>query len=202
MKHLLSILLLLVWFAASLAASAQDAGEDSLDFVRKLRQKGYADLALEYLETLSKSPPPGKAEMVRTEQVRTRLALAVRQDLDTRLAACERARLDLDAIARKSGVAVDLGPARLELARIPWPGVLSQALRLDDLTARQGLGSRAEKLFAEAATELEKQAAQPREKSERRQNRLELAVVKIDQARRLFRREPAGNRHETQGRAE
>ena len=177
---------MLVWFAASLAASAQDAGEDSLDFVRKLRQKGYADLALEYLETLSKSPPPGKAELVRTEQVRTRLALAVRQDLDTRL-----------AVANGRGSTWTPSPANPASPSISarhgwsWPGFMARRCsrrRCVWTISQPGKGWEAvrKNCSPRPRQSWKSKPPSPERSPSRRQNRLELAVVKIDQARDCF----------------
>ena len=41
----------------NLRAQAQEPGPVQLEFVRKLREKGYADLALQYLEKLQKAAP-------------------------------------------------------------------------------------------------------------------------------------------------
>ena len=120
------------------------------------------------------------------EQVRTRLALAQHQDLDSRLATCDQARRDLETLAKKLGAQPDLGFLRLDLAKIHGQALLSQALRLDDPKAQQDMGSRAEKLFAEAAAELVKLAPQIKDEAERRQNRLDLAIIKMDQARTCF----------------
>src|SRR4051812_37400662 len=76
-------------------ALAQEPPEVQLDFVRKLRQKGYADLALQYLDTIpASSPAIGSAILL--EKVRTRVALSRSLEPERRVAMIDQARGELE----------------------------------------------------------------------------------------------------------
>src|SRR5262245_15464481 len=74
MKRLLALALCA---AVGLAAAPAPAAEPAhLDFVRGLRERGYPDLALEYLEKLAANPPASIAATLPLEMARCRLEAA------------------------------------------------------------------------------------------------------------------------------
>src|SRR5262245_14182723 len=71
-RFLFAILALLV---VGLPARSQEAQDDELGFVQQLRQRGYADLALEYLEKRLAKNPKYAADLP-LEIANTRLEMA------------------------------------------------------------------------------------------------------------------------------
>src|SRR5438309_1294515 len=66
-----------------------------VEFARGLRAKGMADLALEYLQSKTKNPPPDLAAILPLELARTRLELAAtRPDPAGRQAEQNQAKAD------------------------------------------------------------------------------------------------------------
>ena len=86
--RLLSLVLLVV----ALPVRAQEPVESELDFVRKMRAKGYADLAKEYLDRMQKRNDPALAGILPLEQARTLLALAREKDPEQRVGIFNQAR--------------------------------------------------------------------------------------------------------------
>src|SRR5262245_18795008 len=84
MKRLLVALLIGAgaWFVV---VGAQEPPDAQLDFVRKLRLKGYHDLASEYIDGLLKSHPQ-LAGQLSLEQARSLVAMAREKNLDQRTA--------------------------------------------------------------------------------------------------------------------
>jgi hypothetical protein len=151
-------ILLACLFVMTWSAQAQEPPEMQLDFVRKLRDKGYVDLALEYLEGLNKSAPPALKAVLPMELARTRIALARDKPPDQRLALIKAARTELEIFVKSFADRPEGVQARLELARLntqEGKAILSKALRQDDIKTQQSEVKAAENLFIRAGQDLD-----------------------------------------------
>jgi hypothetical protein len=129
-----------------------------LDFVRKLRDKGYTDLALEYLEAWQKKAPPEMKAILPMEMARTRIALARDKPPDQRIALIKAARGELETFVKSYADKPEGVQARLELARLDTQegkAVLSKALRNEEIKTQQSEAKAAENLFVRAGQELD-----------------------------------------------
>ncbi len=139
---------------------ADEPPDKQIEFVRKLRAKGYADLALQYLDRLAKNPPAGMANLLPLEYARTRVSLARQKEPTQRAALFAAARKDLEAFVKTQGATPEATQARVELARLSayeGQALLSQAIRLqdDDEKASEQAARKAEAFFLLAGKELE-----------------------------------------------
>lgn len=137
---------------------AQEAPERELDFVRKMRDKGYHDLALEYLQKLQKQGSPALKKYLPLEMARTRVALARNKEPEQRLGLFKAARAELSEFVKANPTGPEGVQARLDLARLvtlEGKAILSKALRLETLKAQQEEASLAEKQFIQAGQELD-----------------------------------------------
>ena len=100
MKRMLCCLLVVVLTAA--AVRAQEPVESELDFVRKLRARGYIDLAKEYLDKLQERKDPKLAAALPLEQARTILALAREKDAEQRFGLFGQVRALLQDYVKKN----------------------------------------------------------------------------------------------------
>ena len=151
---LLASSLLLVTFTLR----AEEPPQTQLEFIRKLRDKGYADLALEYLEKLQKNPPAALKVAIPMELARTRIALARDKEPGQRLALLNTARQELEAFIKANANRPESAQARFELAGLATQqgkALLSKALRREDLKSQQDEAKKAEQQFIQAAKELE-----------------------------------------------
>jgi hypothetical protein len=157
MRRALLGLLALVALAPA-TARGQEPPEIELEFVRKLRAKGYADLAKEYLDGLAKRKDQRLAAALPMEQARTLLAIAREKDPEQRFAAFNQAREFLrDYTARNDGKP-ESAQGTLELARLSTyegQALLTKALRDLDVEAQQDLARPAEEKFKKAGEELD-----------------------------------------------
>jgi hypothetical protein len=152
------IVAVLVFLGAGLTLRAEEPAEKQLEFVRKLRDKGYADLALEYLEKVKKSGNPALATFLPLEMARTRIALSRDKEPEQRLALLNAARADLETFVSANPKGPDGAQARLELARLvsqQGKALLSKALRREDTKSQQEEARKAEAQFERAGKELE-----------------------------------------------
>src|SRR3954471_13385627 len=79
------------------AAAQEPAYREQMRFVNELRARHYNDLALEYLQMLSKGPSPELARELPLEMAKTRLEGAADEpDSAKRLALYGQARTDLE----------------------------------------------------------------------------------------------------------
>src|ERR1700722_11463182 len=162
------------------------SAEEQIDFVRKLRDKGYLDLALEHLEALQKNPPAGLQQILSFELAKTRLLLARGLDPEERLIIVEKARAELDDFVKKNPKAAETPIAQNDLKRLPaeqGQAMLSLALRERSIKGKQEKAKLAEKFFLQAEVDLEAHLKQLTDESDRRQARFDLAVNKMEQAR-------------------
>ncbi len=167
------------------AARADEAPETQLEFARKLREKGYADLALELLDKLRKAPPARIADLLPLESARTRIALARQKEPAQRSALFADARKELETFIQKNAASPQAKEARLEIARLisnQGLALLSQANRQEDDKAAADLRRRAEEYFTQAGTELEKALGGVTEKLDKIQLQFEIGKNLLDRA--------------------
>ncbi len=184
MKHVSLLAAAVVSFLLS-AAPADETAEAQLDFVRKLRAKGYAELALEYAEKARKTADTALQAAWVFEIARARMALARDKPPEQRLVHIDRARQDLEAYVAKNKTAPEAPQARLEIARLSGlqgQALLNKALRQEGIKAQQEWGRRAEVYFIRAGQELDA-LIKSLPKDQALQARLERATNIIDQAR-------------------
>ncbi|MBI3412421.1 MAG: hypothetical protein HY040_29220 [Planctomycetes bacterium] len=144
------------------AAHAQEAPEIEIDFVRKLRDKGYSDLALEYIDKLKKTDPkltdPKWAQLLTLEQGRALAALARQKEPEQRATLSASARALLEEFVQKNPSGPENVLARLEIARLAnFQGeiLLSKALRQEEGKAQDDIAKKAEQQFLQAGQALE-----------------------------------------------
>jgi hypothetical protein len=149
------VALLLLLFPC--AAHGQEPADSELDLVAKLRAKGYADLAKEYLDQLQKRNDPALAGALPLEQARTLVALAREKDVDQRIGMIAAARTELEAFVKQNAGKPEGAQAALELARLAslqGQAVLTQALREEDPKTAHERARPAEALFQQAGKDL------------------------------------------------
>ncbi|MCS6852592.1 MAG: hypothetical protein NZ700_15660 [Gemmataceae bacterium] len=162
MKRLVVGLLVIGLVVAGLTVA--EAEEPHLDFVRGLREKGYADLALEYLQLLGQKASKEIAQVLPLEIAKTRLALAVQESSQAaRNALYAQVRAELDKFIKDNPKHPLVSSANLEIARVvsmQGKALLSRAKRQDSLVGRQNDAEAARAMFAEAAGRLQAAAQQ------------------------------------------
>src|SRR5262249_44822072 len=140
MKHALVCLLALGFLAAGQTARAQEPVEKELEFVRKLRTKGFVDLARARLEILQKRNDPNLAGVLPLEMARTLLAEAREKDAAQRFGLFTQARDSLKQYTEKNAGKPEAAQGTLELARLSsyeGQALLTKALRELDPAAQQ-----------------------------------------------------------------
>jgi hypothetical protein len=167
-------------------ALAQETPEAQLDFVRKLRAKGWHDLNKEYIDELIKQYP-AIAGQLSLEQARSLVALGrIAKNLDQRSALLNQARNRLQTFVTEYAGKPEATQARVELAKlVAYHGqtILAKALHdYDEPKDQYEAARKAELLFIQAGEELEGLLKQLTGK-EQTQARLERAVNLMDQAR-------------------
>jgi hypothetical protein len=185
MKRFLFLLGLVACFSSP-PARAEETPETQLEFVRKLRARGYADLALEYLEGMQKNASPTLASTLLLEQARTRTALARNLDPERRLALVNQAREELQEFLKKNPKGPESVAVTMELARLytfQGQAMLSQALRQDNVKAQQQMAEPAEAMFIQAGKEITAVAKLLTDENDRRQAKFDLAINLMDQTR-------------------
>lgn len=149
---------LIAAFAWVGAAAAQENPETQLDFVRKLRGKGWHDLNKEYIEALGKTYPQLAGQLA-LEEARSLVALARLKSLDQRSAMFNQAREKFSAFVKQYAGKPEALQARLELAKlVAYHGqtLLSKALRDFESPKDQHDAARgAEAMFIQAGNELD-----------------------------------------------
>ena len=163
-----------------------------LEFIRRLRAKGYNDLALEKIDELKANPDA--AEVVPLERARTLSALARAKDASQRPPLFAAARAELDAFVRAHPSGVSGAEGRLEIARLAayqGQALLTRAVREEDTA----VAKKAEKQFIDAGQALEaatkvlaglaanyKNADPDKEKRTKQQLASELLQARFDRA--------------------
>jgi len=135
-----------------------------LEFVRGLRSRGMADLALQYLQSKGQAPPPELAVILPLELAKTRLELAaVESDYGRRTTLQNQARAEFDLFVKKNPKHPLAADAALEIARISaqqGKAMLSRAQRQETREAQRAELLRARAQFEEAAKQLQAAAKQ------------------------------------------
>ncbi len=199
MKRILSLLVLLLACGNASSLRAQEAVENELDLVRKLRAKGWNDLARSRIDELLKRNDPALNALLPYESARINIAEARQKDPDQRLALFNTARDQLQDFIAKNQGKPQAALARVELARVTsyqGQAILSKAMHEDDRKERHAKARPAEAKFIEAGKEIEvaitaleaaiKDAGPDVKKSlehELTQARFDIAVNLFDQAR-------------------
>lgn len=140
-------------FVSDLPVFAQ---RQPLDLVRGLRSNGLPDLALEYLEEVSKAATtPETAVLLPLEYARTWLELAAQETEDgKRTALIAQAKVKLDEFIRANPNHPQTPQANVELARLlslQGKVTLTRARRIDDAQAKNAEMDRARAEFKKAA---------------------------------------------------
>jgi hypothetical protein len=168
------------------ALRADEPPEVQLEFARKLREKGYANLALEHLEKLQKAPPAGlDVAKLPLELARARISLARQKDPAERVSLFNKAKTDLEAFVAANPKSPEAPQVRVELARLEaykGQALLGQALRQEDPKNAEGLKRQAEGHFIKAGEELKKAAEALPDAQARAQILFERARNFFDQA--------------------
>jgi hypothetical protein len=123
-----------------------------VEFIRRLRAKGYNDLALQQIDKLKSSP--AVAGLLPLERARTLLALAREKDPEQRPALLSAAQAELEAFIQKNPSGPQGAQGRLEIARLAaylGQGLLTRALREEDAA----IARKAEQQFIQAGRQLE-----------------------------------------------
>ncbi|MCI0458669.1 MAG: hypothetical protein L0Z62_17035 [Gemmataceae bacterium] len=183
MKQALALLVIPLAWLSPASLRANEPPESQLDFVRKLREKGYADLALEYLETLRKTTP-SLAGQIPMEMARARTSLARQKPPAQRAALFAEARKDLEAFIQKNPNSPDAAQARAEVARLAsyqGQALLSQASR-EEAKAAADLKRRAEDYFIQAGKELQAAGQALTKPEDKLQLQFDLGKNLLDQA--------------------
>lgn len=118
---LVALLTLGVWQPTTQAADADDLTGLALNFLAGLRERGYYDLAKDYLETLRKAPdtPPSLKSVLDYEEGRGLLEEAANQpDLERRKEQLELARRSLDSFTKSQPNHPKVTEALVQLARL------------------------------------------------------------------------------------
>lgn len=156
MTRLLFLSALLLLLTGS--AAAQESPGVEIDFVRKLRAKGYHDLALEYIVKLQKGADAKQSALLTLERGRTEMALAREKDPEQRAGLLESARMQLEEFVRKNPADPETALTRLEIARLAsyiGEALLGKALREEEGRSQQDLAKKAEAQFLRAGAELD-----------------------------------------------
>jgi hypothetical protein len=188
MKRTYFLLGLAVFLLAAIPAQGQDdySPQEQLDFARKLRDKGYVDLAVEYLEAMRQNPAAASQPALLFELGKTRLMLAGQLDPEDRLGSIEETKTQMEEFLRKHGNTPEAALVRKDLNQITGDqarAMLSLALRLRGVDAQQSSARQAETYFIQTAAALETSIKGSAAEIERRQARFDLAVIKMEQAR-------------------
>ncbi len=152
-------------------ATAQEAPfQEDLRFVRELRARHYNDLALEFLQNLSKNAPPELARELPLEIAKTRLEGAADEpDTTKRLAIYAQAQAEFEKFLAENKNHPRSGEVTLDLAQVAVQRGRTQLCRAflqENPEARDAEGAKARDLLvkagvqlANAAIELDKQIA-------------------------------------------
>lgn len=147
------------------AQSQSPADLEDLRFIRELRERGDADLAMDLLSRLKKSPTPELAKALVLEEARTRLkAAADEPDTTKRLSQYAQAQADFQKYLAANPAAFEVKADLAEVALLRGRTQLSRALLQDTPEGRDAEGAKARDILVQAgallkqvADELDKQ---------------------------------------------
>jgi hypothetical protein len=152
MKPMAAALALGVLFAAAIAQLAQFAQAEEpphLEFVQKLRQSHYPDLALEYLQKIGPTAPADLRPGIELELARARLDLALAEtDASKRPTLLTQARQQFEAFVNNYPTSPEISAAKLELKEL---AVLQGRAQLRKAMRQSGSAKAAEARAARAA---------------------------------------------------
>ena len=185
-----------------LASAQEPAYREQMRFVSELRARHYNDLALEYLQMLSKGPSPELARELPLEMAKTRLEGAADEpDSAKRLALYGQARADLEKFIAGAPGHPRAAEAKLDVAHVmvmQGKTQLSRALLQGSAQAQDAEALKARAYFVDANAELKKAAAAldaqlakmpdktPAEKKEKKRLEDERLRAELDLALNLF----------------
>jgi hypothetical protein len=158
MLRLLPLVALIVLALSPRVVLAEETAEKHMELIQRLRDKGYGDLAQEYLELLKKNPPPGMAGIIPIELARTKISRARDQSPVQRFALLGEARAELEQALQALGAKPEAAQLRLEIARIAGAqgqALLSKAILEEDAKLQEEHARKAEQQFIQAGKELE-----------------------------------------------
>ena len=164
MRTLVAILALTTFVSLSVPPLTADETPHR-SFLQKLRDRGEADLALQYLtEVLSKNPPAELKPLLPLEMAKTLLESAnLKNDSGQRSAMYKQARSEFETFIQKNPAHPLVADANLEIARIlalEGKAQYSLARRQETKEAREQQAKIALKMFSEAARRLQSAAKQ------------------------------------------
>jgi hypothetical protein len=208
MCQLQRAILLVIFGLGTVAGAAAQVAEEpfdrQLDFVRKLQARGYADLALEYLDNLQKHAPAHLSSELFLQLAHLRIQLARDKEPAQRLTLYEQARRELQKYIekeKKERKLEEIQEVRLEIARLAGyegEALLNLALSREDPQQQEEMARKAEARFRLAGEEMDavlkayaqqlKDGKLPEEKKQALQAqvlriRLERGKLHLDQAR-------------------
>jgi hypothetical protein len=167
------------------AAFAQETPEMQVDFVRKLRAKGYHDLVEEYIQKLEKDQPQLVGQLA-LERARSLVAAARAKSPDQRSGSFNKARDIFQDFVKKNEGKPEAAQARLEMARLAayhGQALLTKALRdFEEPKEQHEAARKAEALFVQAGEELDIVIKQLQDK-EQIHAKFDRAINYLDQAR-------------------
>ena len=137
---------------------AQESPELELELVRKLRAKGWHDLAKTKIDELLKQNIPLYTAALPLELAKINISIARQKDPEQRFALFTLARTQLQDFVTKNKSKPEAAQAAVELARLSTyhaQAILSKAMREDDARARHERARPAETMFQQAGTDLE-----------------------------------------------
>lgn len=205
MKRILSLLMLLLAWGNASPLFAQESTEIEIELVRQLRLRGWHKLARDRIGELLDRKDPMLNAALPLELANLDIAEARQKNLDQRLALFTAAGAKLEDFKAKNQGKPQAALASALLARITsfqGQGLLSKAMREDDMPGRHAKARPAETMFIKAGTELdaaikslEAASAAPGNVNfkkaldqELRQARFDVAINYFDQARTYINR--------------
>src|SRR5262249_11712832 len=187
MQRILSLPLLALATSAGLSVAQEAPQDEELTFVRQLRERGLADLALEYLDKRLRNNPKYAADLP-LEIASTRLEMATAEpDPGKRAALFAHAHAELDAFLQKNAAHPKANDARFQIAQIAvlqGKTQLTRALALPENDDTRGSElAKARSLLSEARKELKATADRINTDQARNKADAELGLLLMAQAR-------------------
>ncbi|PWT73845.1 MAG: hypothetical protein C5B46_04935, partial [Proteobacteria bacterium] len=200
MKRLLAVVAIIAVLSAANPLNAQETVDNELELVRKLRDKGWNDIAKTKIEELLKRNDPKLNAALPLELARINISTARQLDPEQRFELFKSARELLQDFINKNQGKVEAALASVELARVTSyhaQALLSRAMREEETKVRHEKARPAETMFIEAGKALEAAiknidaalqnpaniASKATLERELRQTRFDLAINLFDQAK-------------------
>jgi hypothetical protein len=178
MKKIILVVFLLCLVALPSVGQEPPYAED-LQFVRELRNRGYNDLAREYLDKLAKSAGPALKKELPLERALTEMeAAADEPDSSKRIALYAQAHREFSEFLRANPRHPRAAETKLDIARattLQGKTQLGRALLEDDRAVRSAEGAKARSTLVEASKQLKQLPKTP-------QTELAVALNLLDQS--------------------